>query len=42
MPKKPGLDPRTLVLGVAIGVLEISIVALWLVDDATISAWLGL
>ena len=42
MRKKPGLDPRTLILGAALLVLEAAIVALWVVDDATISAWLGL
>ena len=42
MREKPGIDPRTLILGLAILVLETAIVALWIVDDATISSWLGL
>lgn len=42
MREKPGLDPRTLILGFAILVLETVGLALWLIDDATVSAWLGL
>lgn len=41
MRRKPGIDPRTLLLGCAVGLLELAIIALWIVDDPTVAAWLG-
>ena len=41
MRKKPGIDPRTLMLAIAIGFLEFAIVATWLVSDSAVSVWLS-
>ena len=37
--RKPAIDPRTVALTVAIGLLEIAIVALWMLPDALVASW---
>lgn len=43
MNRKPGIDPRSLAMMLAIGALEVSIVVLWLMKDAEVAtalAWI--
>ena len=41
MDRKPGMHPHTVALTVAIGLVEVAIVALWLVSDAEVATFLN-
>ena len=39
MKRKPAIDPRTVVLACAVGLVELAIVVAWWLPDSLVASW---